>query len=214
MDRRSQSANGSRRASVSALERLTGVLARLPGIGRKSAERMALRLVASRDGLLAELAAALREAQESVAVCSRCGAITTQGEDPCALCTSASRDGSRVCVVEEPNDILMIERSGGFRGRYHALMGRLSPMKGEGPQHMRLNQLRARIREEGIREVILALNTDVEGDATASYIEEFLDGEDLVVSRLAFGLPAGSGIAYSDPVTLARAIRGRTMHRE
>ena len=120
------------------------------------------------------------------------------------------RDGSVVCVVEDPGDIAMIERSGGFNGRYHALMGRLSPMKGQGADSMRIEPLLQRIEDEHFSEVILALSTDVEGDATAALIADLLKDSPVRVTRLAFGLPAGSGVGYSDPVTLARAIRGRT----
>jgi recombination protein RecR len=190
------------------LERLVGCLCELPGIGRRSAERMALKL--ARDAtLLKELIAALREASERVRSCSRCGSITRAEEDPCRLCTDAARDGRTLCVVEDPDDILPVERSGGFRGRYHSLMGKVSPREGTGPGDLRIAALLKRIDEEGITEVILALNTDVESDATASYMCELLKDRNVKVTRLAFGLPAGSGIMYSDSITLARAIKGR-----
>ena len=194
---------------TSSFDRLAQCLARLPGVGRRSAERMALRLLGDRDGLLRELAAALEDARTHASFCSRCGSLTASGQDPCRLCTSASRDGALVCVVEEPNDIVMIERSGGFNGRYHALMGKISPMRGEGPGNLRIGALLDRVEKENIREVVLALSTDVEGDATSSYIASLLKPRGVKVSRLAYGLPAGSGIAYSDPLTLARAMRGR-----
>jgi recombination protein RecR len=115
-----------------------------------------------------------------------------------------------VCVVEDPSDIVLIERAGGFRGRYHALMGTLSPPKGLGVEDLRVKELRQRVRDEGIREVILALSTDVEGDATGAFVTEALKNEPVTVSRLAFGLPAGSGIRYADAVTLERAFKGRS----
>lgn len=191
------------------LEELSKCLAKLPGVGRRSAERMALKLVRDPDGLLRDLAAALEEAGSSICCCSRCGTVTTRDADPCRLCIDAGRDDTVLCVVEDPNDIVKIEDSGGYRGRYHALMGRISPMKGVAPDDLRVDDLLRRVMNDGIEEVILALNTDVESDATASYVAERLRPCNVKVSRLAFGLPAGSGIAYSDPVTLARAIKGR-----
>jgi len=170
---------------------------------------MAMRLAVGRRDLIDELLASLAFVQKSVTGCSKCGSPTLVDENPCRLCTSQGRDDTLLCVVEEPADIATIEGSGGFRGRYHALMGTLSPPKRKGPGDLRVKSLLARIHEEGITEVILALNTDVEGDATAAFIEEALKREHVKISRLAFGLPAGSGIRYSDPVTLERAFKGR-----
>jgi len=194
---------------MASLDRLSACLSRLPGIGRRSAERIAMRLVAGSDGLLRELSDALVDAERSTCVCSRCASITAADADPCKLCTSPSRDGATVCVVEDATDILAIERSGGFNGRYHALLGRISPMTGEGPGDIRIRALLQRVRTEKFSEVVLALSTDVEGDSTASYLAEVLKETGVRVSRLAFGLPAGSGVQYSDPVTLARAMGGR-----
>lgn len=194
---------------MAAVDRLTECLSQLPGIGRRSAERMAVKLVADPSGLLQELKAALDEADRTTRCCSRCGGITSVDQDPCRLCTSANRDDGALCVVEEPNDILLIERSGGYRGRYHALHGKISPIKGEGPNDLRIRALMKRVQEEGFREVVLALSTDVDGDSTAGFLAELLRKENVKVSRLAHGLPAGSGIVYSDPVTLARAMKGR-----
>lgn len=194
---------------MDAFERLVKALRRLPGVGKRSAERMALRIVRDSDGLLRDLSAALRDAGAALTGCSRCGSLTAKDRDPCELCTGAGRDGSVLCIVEEPDDIGVIENSGGFRGRYHALMGKLSPIKGRGPEDLRIRSLVERVKAEDIKEVVLALSTDVEGDSTAHFIAEVLEGKGVKVSRLAFGLPAGSGIRYSDPVTLARAIKGR-----
>jgi recombination protein RecR len=191
------------------LDRLVSCLSKLPGIGRRSAERMAMRLVREPDKITVPLIDALKRSRESIRCCSLCGNVTSVQNDPCRLCVDTSRDGSVICVVEEPSDIVSLEKSGGYHGRYHALMGKLSPMKGDGLGDIRVKSLVGRIDREGITEVILALSTDVEGDSTASYIEEMLRGKPVNVSRLAFGLPAGSGITYSDPVTLARAIKGR-----
>lgn len=192
------------------MDRLIGLLSKLPGVGRRSAERMAMAALRDREGLAASLAHAFSEASSSVAFCRTCGNLTAKTEDPCGLCTDSRRDGTLLCVVEEPTDLLLIERSGAFRGRYHALMGKLSPMKGEGPDQIRVKGLLDRVKAEGIREVLLALNTDVESDATASYLTELLEPLGVSVSRLARGIPTGSGIAYSDAVTLSQAIRHRT----
>ena len=192
------------------IEKLIAVLGRLPSVGRRSAERIALRLVRDRSrGLIRDLAAALDEVERSVRLCGRCGGLTDAGHDPCRLCADASRDGTVLCVVEQPGDILPIEESGAFHGRYHALMGRISPMRGEGPRQVRVEDLLRRVAEESVAEVILALDTDVESDATCAYLAEALAPLRVRVTRLAIGLPAGSGIAYSDPVTLSRALQGR-----
>ena len=225
-------------APVAELEKC---LAKLPGFGRRSASRAALALVREPARLAEPLVAALRAAHDSVRCCSRCGAFTTIDRDPCDMCTDATRDGTVICVVEEPADIVSIEASGAFHGRYHALGGKLSPAHRMGPERLRISELVARVRDEGVSEVLLALSTDMDGDATAGYITEVLKGvtsrrdggspshgdsdggspshgdsdwesrhpAGVKVTRLAFGLPADSGIAYSDPLTLKRAIVGR-----
>ena len=191
------------------IEELEKCLSRLPGLGRRSASRAALALVRDPVRLLQPLLAALRDAETGVRCCSRCGAFTTVDRDPCDTCTDATRDGTILCVVEEPADIVSIESSGAFRGRYHALGGKLSPARRCGPEKLRLAELQDRVVREGVTEVLLALSTDMDGDATAGYIAEILKGTGARVTRLAFGLPADSGIAYSDPLTLKRAIHGR-----
>ncbi|NQU38907.1 MAG: recombination protein RecR [Lentisphaerae bacterium] len=196
-------------AAGDALQRVVTAFSRLPGVGRRSAERMAMRLTVGRRDLLDELIASLEFVRKSVVGCTRCGTPTLVDQNPCPLCTSPGRDDALICVVEEPSDIVTIERSGGFGGRYHALMGTLSPAKGLGPADLRVRSLVERVRSERVREVILALNTDVEGDATAAFLHEALRSEGITISRLAYGLPAGSGIRYSDPVTLERAFKGR-----
>ena len=184
-------------------------LARLPGFGKRSAARAALALVKEPDKLLEPLEAALRDAKANVRCCSKCGAFTVVGRDPCDLCTDATRDGDILCVVEEAADIVQIEASGAFRGRYHALGGKLSPARRMGPEKLRLAELVERVKTEGIAEVLLAVSTDMEGDATAGYIAELLRESGVKTTRLAFGLPADSGIAYSDALTLRRAILNR-----
>ena len=191
------------------VDELEKCLARLPGLGRRSAARAALALVREKERLLKPLVEALDAAAGEVCCCSRCGAFTTRDADPCALCTDAARDGSVLCVVEEPADVVSLEASGAFHGRYHALGGKISPTRNVGPAKLRLAELRDRVAREGVTEVLLALSTDMDGDATAGYVAEILRGTGAKVTRLAFGLPADSGIAYSDPLTLKRAIRGR-----
>ena len=193
-------------APIAELERC---LSKLPGLGRRSASRAALALVREPARLMEPLAAAIRAAQGKVKCCSRCGAFTTVDCDPCATCTDAMRDGSILCVVEEPADIVLIESSGAFRGRYQALGGKLSPAHHTGPEKLRFAELRDRVVREGVTEVLLAVSTDMDGDATAGYAAEILKGTGARVTRLAFGLPADSGVAYSDPLTLKRAIANR-----
>lgn len=196
---------------IGPIEDLTRALARLPGLGRRSASRAALALLREPEKLLDPLAWALRSARESVVCCSRCGAFTVKDENPCSLCTDALRDGSVICVVEEPADILTIETSGAFHGRYHVLGGKLSPVHRVGPDSLRFRELGERVVEENISEVLIAVSTDMEGDATAGYLAEFLAGSGAKATRLAFGLPADSGVSYSDPLTLRRAINSRTV---
>jgi recombination protein RecR len=191
------------------LDDLIAAFEKLPGIGKRSAERMAMAVVQSRDGLARRLANALLVADEQIGTCSSCGSITVTREDPCALCTDATRATGLLCVVERPGDIMRIEKSHGFKGRYHVLGGHLSPALGKGVADLRVSELLARLQPENIQEVILALGTDVESEATASYIADVLHSRDIAVSRLAFGLPSGSAIEYADSTTLQRAIQGR-----
>lgn len=192
-----------------AVDRLTVVLARLPGVGRRSARRMALALARQRGGLLGDLQAALRETEQSVVVCSVCGALTMRTADPCRFCTDPGRDDHALCVVEDAADIESLEETGDYRGRYWVLGGRLSPPRGEGPAAFRLQQLGERVRERGIAEIILALNFDVESEATAAFLHDALQGLPVRITRLARGIPAGSGLAFSDSETLTSALRGR-----
>ncbi|MCO6400212.1 MAG: recombination protein RecR [Verrucomicrobia bacterium] len=192
-----------------ALDKLISGLGRLPGVGRRSAERMAMAILRDPAGTGAELLATLQHAIQQLTPCRTCGNITLRSQDPCSLCADPRRDSTLLCVVEEPADILAMERSGAYRGRYHALMGRLSPMRGEGVRHLRVDSLIERVKREGIREVLLALNSDVESDATASYLRDVLASIDVKVTQLARGIPSGSGLAYSDATTLSRALANR-----
>lgn len=186
---------------------LVAALAKLPGIGPRSAERLALHLVQSESASVRQLADALVNARERVTTCERCGALTES--QPCPICADERRDGSLLCVVERPLDILSLEKSGNFKGRHHVLGGKLSPLNGVGPEDLRIAELESRIAAEGVQEVILALSSDVEGDATCHYLAKRLAPLDVRISRLAQGLPAGSGLEFADELTLSRALEGR-----
>jgi len=183
---------------------LMAALNKLPGIGPRSAERIALHLVQSDPETVRHLAQVLVQARERIQPCPVCGGLTEQ--TPCSLCTDPRRDASLVCVVEQPVDILRIEKAGVYRGRYHVLGGRISPLEGVEPEDLRIE---ARLAQEPIREVILALGSDVEGDATSYYLARRLGARGLKVTRLAQGLPAGSGLEFADELTLSRALEGR-----
>ena len=200
---------------IEQLTELIRVLARLPALGRRSAERIALRLVQDRSGLLKELIRALSSVRETVRECSLCGGITTRDSNPCPLCTDPRRDDSCLCVVESPSDQMIIERSGAYKGRYFVLHGRLSPREGTGLDNPRIRRLLDRVGQHGVREVILALGMDVESEATMSFLASELEKRGVRVSHLAYGIPAGSGVAYVDDLTLKRAIVWRQpMHPE
>ncbi len=189
---------------------LTEALAHLPGIGRRTAERLSVHLARNPTGVARDLTAALEAARDQLVACSLCGNVTSCDQNPCRLCSDPRREDSILCVVEDPSDIALIERSGEYHGRYFALMGKVSPMRGEGLGDLRVPALLE--RAAAAEEVLLALNCDVESEATASYLRHVLTQKlpHVKVSRLALGIPAGSAIAFSDPVTLGRAIRGRT----
>jgi recombination protein RecR len=185
---------------------LTEALSRLPGIGPRSAERLALHLAQSDAEAVRHLAQTLVQARERIRTCSICGALTET--EPCALCADSRRDSSTICLVEHPVDIFTMEKAGAFRGKYHVLGGKISPLNGVGPDDLRITQLEDRIGH-GVTEIILALSTDVEGDATGFYLAKRLAGKGAKISRIAYGLPAGSGLEFADDVTLNRALEGR-----
>jgi recombination protein RecR len=192
-------------AIAAPLARLVTLLARLPGIGPKSATRLAHHLLRVPEADARELAAAIVEIKEKLFHCSVCRAITAI--DPCDTCADPQRDRARLCVVEEPWNIQPIERTGEYRGLYHVLLGALSPQRGVGPDQLAIEPLLARL--EGVDEVILATNPSVEGEATALYLARLLKGRVPHVTRLAFGLPIGGDIEYADEVTLGRSLSGR-----
>ena len=186
---------------------LAAALGRLPGIGPRSAERIALHVVQADPSVAGSLATALQLAREQVAPCSTCGALTVR--QPCPICDAPARANGILCVVERPTDVINLEKSGSFKGRYHVLGGRISPLDGIGPEDLRIDSLVARIQPEAITEVILALGSDVEGEATATYLVRRLSDSNVRVSRIAQGLPAGAGLEHADDLTLARALEGR-----
>jgi recombination protein RecR len=190
-----------------AITNLIAALGKLPGIGPRSAERLALYLVQSETSGVRDLANMLVQAREKVKLCSTCGALTEQ--DPCAVCSDSRRDSSIVCIVERPTDILSIEKMAGFRGKYHVLGGKISPLNGVEPEDLRIAELETRMGREPIKELILALSTDVEGEATSFYLAKRWRDRGIRVSRIAYGLPAGSGLEFADEITLSRALEGR-----
>jgi recombination protein RecR len=192
---------------VNSLERLITALAKLPGLGRKSAARLAYHLLRADPSYVRALAADLVALRERIRPCRICGAYTET--EHCQVCTDPTRDPVNVCVVEQPQDVETIEATGEFRGRYHVLMGVLSPLDGVGPEDLRIDRLLQRVREEGVREVIVATNPTVEGEATALLLAKQLKGLGVVTSQLAHGLPVGSDLEYSDRLTVSRALRGR-----
>jgi recombination protein RecR len=190
------------------LRSLIAELKRLPGIGSRSAERIALWMIQSPDAHPESLANSIERVRRGIQPCTRCGFFSEA--DLCPLCQDASRDPLLLCIVEQPTDILPLERSGAFHGLYHALGGKISPLEHIGPEALRIPPLLQRIKEAPPREVILALGADVEGEATAHYIADLLREFPLKISRLAQGLPAGSGLEYADELTLSLALTGRT----
>ena len=186
---------------------LIAALAKLPGVGPRSAERMALHLVQSESAAVRQLANAMLQAREKIQFCAICGALTEKS--PCLICDDSRRDASLVCVVERAVDILSIEKSNAFRGKFHVLGGRISPLDGVEPEDLRIAELEKRLTHEPISEIVIALATDVEGDATSAYLAKRLARSNLKISRIAYGLPAGSGLEFADELTLSRALEGR-----
>jgi len=182
-------------------------LTKLPGIGPRSAERIALHIVQAESGDVQQLAETLLHTRERVHFCDICGGLTEKST--CDLCSDPRRDGALVCIVERAVDVISIERSGTFRGKYHVLGGKISPLSGVEPDDLRIGALEKRLDEEPIREVVIALGSDVEGDATSFYLAKRLARENLKITRIAHGLPAGTGLEFADELTLTRALEGR-----
>ena len=193
--------------TIGDIDRLIQLLARLPGLGPRSARRAVLQLMKKRESLMLPLTDALSRAAQNIRICARCGNLDTS--DPCGLCSDPKRDGALICVVEEVGDLWALERSGAFKGRYHVLGGTLSAIDGRGPAQLRVDTLLARAGEPEVSEVILALSATVEGQTTAHYLSERLAGKGVTVSRLAHGVPVGGELDYLDDGTLTAALKAR-----
>lgn len=189
------------------ISRLVGELSRLPGIGRKTAERLAYYILKENEQFAQNLARAILEVKQRVKFCSVCGNMTEI--DPCGICTDPRRNRKTVCVVEEPKDIWAIEKSGAYIGVYHVLMGALSPLDGIGPEKLRIHELLQRVQKGEVEEVIIATDPNIEGDATAIYLSKLLKPLNVAVTRIASGLPVGGDLEYADAVTLSKALSGR-----
>ncbi len=189
------------------IERLIGLLAKLPGLGPRSARRAVLHLVKRRESLAQPLAKAMAETLDNIKTCSRCGNLDSQ--DPCALCRDPKRDGSVICVVEDVADLWALERSAAFRGPYHILGGTLSALDGIGPEDLNIPGLLARVNEDGVKEVILATSATVDGQTTAHFLADKLAGTKAEVTELAHGVPVGGELDYLDDGTLSAALRDR-----
>ncbi len=187
------------------LDKLIKALTVLPGVGKKSAQRMALYLLDKNKSGAREIATSLNGALENIQRCNSCRMLTT--DDLCNICRDDTRDSNCICVVESPSDLLAIESAGGYKGKYYVLMGRLSPLDNLGPDDLGIPKLLEKIREEGVKEIILALSSTIEGDATAIFIRDHV--EDIKVSRISYGIPVGGELEYVDSNTIARSIIGR-----
>jgi len=192
---------------IAPLVRLTEQLQRLPSIGAKSAQRLAFHLLKQTREEVDQLCDAIRDVKELVSYCSICSNITDR--DPCFYCTDPSRDRQAICVVEDPNNVAAIERTRDFKGVYHVLMGALSPLKGVGPDDLHIKGLLERVGADDVKEVILATNPNVEGEATAIYLARLLKPLGVRVSRIAMGVPVGSDLEYADEITMLKAMEGR-----
>lgn len=193
--------------TAESIERLAEEFSRLPGIGRKTAHRLALYIVKMQREEVVELAQALVNVKDKVRYCTVCSNITEA--DPCPICSNTKRDRTVVCVVEEPTDVLALERTNEFNGVYHVLGGALSPLDGVGPEDLRIRELLQRMSDTKIEEIILALNSDVEGEATTLYLSKLLKPLGIKVTRIARGLPVGTDLEFADQATLSRALEGR-----
>jgi recombination protein RecR len=194
--------------TVRPITRVVDELARLPGIGPKTAQRLTYFLLRAPAEQAQALADAITDLKHNVVLCSQCFNITEKS--PCELCSNPGRDGSRICVVEEPLDVVAIDRTGQYEGRYHVLHGALSPIEGIGPDELKVRELLHRLDPEAVQEVILATNPNLEGDATAMYLTRLIQPLGVTVTRLARGLPVGGDLEYADEITLSNALAGRS----
>lgn len=189
------------------LNKLINELSRLPGIGGKTAQRLAFHILSMDEKSAMELANAISDAKKSMTYCSVCGNLTDT--DPCAICSDDSRDKSTICVVESPRDVVAMEKIREYRGYYHVLHGAISPMDGIGPEDINLRTLIVRLQDEAVKELIIATNPNIEGEATAMYIARLIKPSGIKVTRIAHGIPVGGDLEYADEVTLLKAVEGR-----
>ncbi|HEB02925.1 MAG TPA: recombination protein RecR [Nitrospirae bacterium] len=189
------------------IENLTDQLMRLPGIGRKTAQRLAFFILAMPANDAKAISEAIDNVKDNARFCSQCFNISDS--ELCSICSDPSRDASKICVVEEPSNIMVFERSGAFRGHYHVLLGALSPIDGITPEKLKVGELVARVKKGGIEEVILATNPNTKGEMTAQYVRETLEPLEVSISRIAYGLPMGGDIEFADEVTLMKSLEGR-----
>ena len=194
-------------AQLEPIARMVAQLARLPGIGQKSAQRLAYHIISMPTDDVQELAAALYRGRKAIRYCDCCGNYAT--DSLCAICEDERRNNGQICVVRDPRDVAAIERMRDFGGRYHVLHGTLSPMDGIGPDDIRIRELLTRLHDDAVKEIILATNPDIEGEATAGYIARLVKPMGLLVTRIAHGVPVGSDLEYADEITLAKAMEGR-----
>jgi recombination protein RecR len=192
---------------IQSLQKLVEALHRLPGIGPKTAERLAYYILKTNKEEVIDLSEAIKLAKESIRYCSICNNVTDT--DPCAICQNPERDHTQICVVEEPFDVMAVEKTRGIKGVYHVLLGALSPIEGIGPEDLKIKELLARIEKDQVQEVIVATNPNVEGEATALYLSRLIKPLGVKVSRIAYGLPIGSSLEYADEMTLSKALEGR-----
>ncbi|HET7318199.1 MAG TPA: recombination mediator RecR [Nitrospirota bacterium] len=205
--RRENAGDQDGKISGKALGRMVEAFMKLPGIGRKSAERLAFAVLGMSQAEAAGIAEAILDLKNNSRYCTVCNNITE--EEPCGICRDEKRDPSRICVVEEPSNILILEKTGSFRGRYHALLGAISPLDGVGPEDLRIDGLMVRLRSGAVKEVIIATNPTVKGETTALYLSKLIKPLGISVSRIAYGLPVGGDIEYADENTVQRALEGR-----
>jgi len=191
------------------IQNLVNAFARLPGVGPKTASRLTFFLLRAPEDLSRDLAEALNNLKTGTTYCQACFNITAAGRSECEVCSSPAREPGLVCVVEEPLDVLALERTGAYNGRYHVLHGALSPIEGIGPEQLKIRELLERVERESVREIILATNPSMEGDYTASYLRQRLQSSGARITRLARGLPVGGDLEYADQSTLSRALAGR-----
>ena len=194
-------------AHTKSMQELIECFKKMPGIGVKTAERMAFHVLKSSSEEMVKFASVIRKVKEEVRFCKICGNLSEA--ETCSICNDTRRDKTIICVVEEPTDLILIEKSGRYRGVYHVLFGVISPLEGIGPEELRIKELFKRIKDDNIKEVILAMDSNAEGETTALYLSENIQPFKIIISRIAYGIPVGGNLEYADQATLIRALEGR-----